>query len=201
MLKIDIDTYKIDNANHHIAENAKTQIVLGTSLRKSNYHITRLQHKDFGKSKKWSTYTITREGIVYQHFEDKFHSDFLGIKDADRKIISITLENMGCLFKTPENTYINWLNEVCEEANVTEKTWLGYNFWEKFDEQQMESIILLCKQLCEEHNIPKACMDFHHYHKDTIKFRGIVFRSNYIEDSSDINPLFDIIKFNEMLKS
>jgi N-acetyl-anhydromuramyl-L-alanine amidase AmpD len=201
MLKIDIDKYKIDNSNHHIAENAKTQIVLGTSLRKSNYHITRLQHKDFGKSKKWSTYTITREGLVYQHFEDKFHSDFLGIKDADRKIISVILENMGCLFKTPTDTYINWLNEVCEEVNITEKTWLGYNFWEKFAEQQMESIVLLCKQLCEEHNIPKVCMDFHHYHKDTIKFRGIVFRSNYIEDSSDINPLFDIQKFNEMLNS
>ena len=43
-------------------------------------------------------------------------------------------------------------------------------------------------------------MEFHYFHKDTLKFRGIVFRSNYIQDSSDINPLFDIEKFNVMLK-
>ncbi len=42
-------------------------------------------------------------------------------------------------------------------------------------------------------------MDFHYYHKDTVKFRGIVFRSNYIQDSSDVNPLFDIVNFNAML--
>jgi hypothetical protein len=53
--------------------------------------------------------------------------------------------------------------------------------------------------LCDMHGIPKKCVEFHHYHKDIIKYKGIVFRSNYIEDCSDINPLFDIEMFNEML--
>jgi hypothetical protein len=199
MLKVDDITYKVEEYNHHKAQSVKTQIVLATSLRKANYHITRLKHKDYGKTKKWSTYSIARDGTVYQHFDSKFHSDFLGIKEADKKLISIVVENMGTLFKTPSDTYINWLNEVCDVNNVVEKAWLGYNFWEKFTDEQLESIVLLCQDLCEQHGIPKACIEFHHYHKETIKFRGIVFRSNYIEDSSDINPLFDIPKFNEML--
>jgi len=199
MLKIDKETYSVEDFNHHKAQSVKTQIVLATSLRKDSYYITRLQHKEYGKTKKWNMYTVSRDGIIYQHFDNKFHSDFLGIKEADKKLISIVIENMGCLFSAPNNRYINWLNEVCDENNVVERTWLGYNFWENFTNEQLESIVLLCRELCEEHNIPKLCMEFHHYHKETIKFRGIVFRSNYIEESTDINPLFEIPKFNEML--
>lgn len=200
LMLIDTETYEIKEFNHYKTQIAKTQIVIGTSLRKDHNHIIRLQHKDYGETKKWNTYTVSRDGVVYQHFDGKFYSDFLNIKEADKKSISIIIENMGCLFKTQNDKYINWLNEVSDEDKVVNKTWLGYNFWEMFTDKQLESIALLCKDLCEEYNIPKVCMDFHHYHKDTIKFRGIVFRSNYIEDSSDINPLFDITKFNEALK-
>lgn len=200
-MQIDNQTYKINDYNRYKTQSAKTQILLATSLRKDGNHITRLQHKDFGKTKKWNTYTITRDGVVYQHYDGKYHTDFLGIKEADRQSISIVLENMGCLFETPSGKYINWLNEICDEESVVERNWLGYNYWENFTDNQLESLVLLCRNVCEEYSIPKVCIDFHHYHKDIVKFRGIVFRSNYIQDSSDINPLFDIGNFNEMLRN
>ena len=198
-MHIDKETYQILSNNHYKRKSVKTQIVLATSLRKDNNHITRLQHKDYGKSKKWNTYTINREGEVFQHFDNKFHTDFLGIKEGDKRSISIVLENMGCLFQTTDGKYINWLNEYCEEDLVLERELFGYEYWEKIRAKQLESLVLLCGELCEQHGIPKVCVDFNHYHKDIHKFRGIVFRSNYIEDSSDINPLFDIQKLNEML--
>jgi len=199
-MQIDNTTYAIDEINRYKTQSAKTQIVLATSLRKENYHITRLLHKDFGKSKRWNTYSISRDGIVYQHYEDKYHSDFLGVKEADKQSISIVLENMGTLFQLPSGNYVNWLNEICDEDLMQEKSWFGYNFWEILSESQLESASELCKLICIQYNIPKVCIDFSHYHKDILKFRGIVFRSNYIEDSSDINPLFNIEKFNEMLR-
>jgi hypothetical protein len=199
MLKIDSETYKVKDINHHKSQSVKTQIVLATSLRKSDYYITRLQHKEYGNTKKWNTFTIARDGTVFQHFDSKFHSDFLGIKEADKKLISIVIENMGALFQAPNGKHINWLNEICDIENVVEKTWLGYSFWEKFTDKQIENVVLLCKLLCVEHGIPNNCIDFHHYNKDVVRYKGILFRSNYIEDSSDINPLFDIPKFNEML--
>jgi len=199
MLTIDNNTYGVKEVNRYKTQTVKTQIVLATSLRKDSYHITRLLHKDYGKTKRWNTYTIGRDGNIFQHYDNKFHSDFLGIKEADKQSISIVLENMGCLFLTPDNKHINWLNEICNEENVIEKQWQGYNFWEKFTDPQLESLVLLCKELCDQYNIPKRCIDFHNYHKETQKFKGIVFRSNYIDESSDINPLFDILKFNEML--
>jgi len=199
MIEIDNFTYCIKETNRYKTQTVKTQIVLATSLRKNSYHITRLLHKEYGKTRKWNTYTISRNGIIFQHYDDKFHTDFLGIKEGDKQSISIVLENMGCLFKTPTGGYINWLNEICDEENVIIKNWLGYSYWEKFNDEQINSLVSLCTNLCKKHNIPKECIDFHHYHKDIVKFKGIVFRSNYIEESSDINPLFDIKKFNEML--
>jgi len=198
-MEVDNITYGVKEINHYKTQNVKNQIVLATSLRKGSYHITRLQHKEFGKTKRWNTFTVTRDGVVYQHYNPKFHSDFLGIKEADKQSISIVLENMGSLFQTPSGKHINWLNEICDEENVIEKNYLGYSYWENFTEEQIISTVELCKKLSREFNIPKNCMEFHYFHKDTLKFRGIVFRSNYIQDSSDINPLFDIEKFNAML--
>lgn len=200
-MQIDDTTYCVNEVNRYKTQTVKTQIVIGTSLRKDSYHITRLLHKDFGKTKKWNTYTINRQGKVFQHYDNKYHSDFLGIKDGDKQSISVVLENMGCLFQTPNGEYINWINEVCDKKSVVEKEWLGYSYWENFTKVQMKNLVQLCNMLCEQHNIPKVCVDFHHYHKDIVKFRGIVFRSNYIEDSNDINPLFDIEKFNKMLQN
>lgn len=200
-MKIDKETHKVGEINHYKTTNVKTQIVIGLSLRKNNYHIIRLQHKDFGKTKKWNTYTIARDGNIYQHFDNKYHSDFIGIKEADIKSISIVFENMGGLVKSSEGNYINWLNETCDNDNVIKKTWLGYNNWEKISTEQVDSVVSLCKQLCEEHNIPKTCIDFYHYNQDIIKFRGIIFKSNYIENSGEINPMFDIVEFNDKLSN
>lgn len=201
MLKIDSETYAITENNRYKTQIAKTQIVLASSLRKDHNHIIRLQNRDYHKTKTWNTYTISRTGVVYQHYDPIYHTDFIGIKEVDKKSISIVMENMGCLFVAPNDRYINWINEVCETINVEERQWLGYNFWEKFPEVQIESTVLLCRQLCDEFAIPRIAIDFHHYHKEMQKFRGIAFRSNYIEDCSDINPLFDIPRFNEMLRN
>jgi hypothetical protein len=200
MLKIDSETYSIKEFNRYNTQIAKTQIILATSLRKDSNHIIRLSHKDYGNTKAWNTFSISRAGEIYQHYNPIYHTDFLGIKEVDSKSISIVLENMGWLVAESDNKYINWINEVCDVNDIEEKQWLGYNFWEKFPQKQIENTVLLCRRLCDEFVIPKILMDFHHYHKETHKFRGIVFRSNYIEESSDVNPLFDIEKFNEMLR-
>jgi N-acetyl-anhydromuramyl-L-alanine amidase AmpD len=199
MIAIDKKKYKTTKDNHYKTKIAKTQIVLATGLRKNGYHITRLQHKDYGKSKKWNTYTITRDGVIYQHYDEKYHTDFLGVKEGDKKSISVVLENMGNLFKTSDGKYMNWLNEYCPAERVGEYDWTDNSYWEMFDDEQINSLAKLCVMLCEKYNIPKKCFETHHHHKNIVKFRGIVFRSNYIEDSTDINPLFNIERFNYLL--
>lgn len=199
MKHIDKETYKIKQENRYKSKPKKTQIIISFSLRKSNYHIVHLQHKEYGKSKKWNTYTISREGEIFEHYDPKFYTDFMGIKEVDKKSISVVLENM-CSLAKDGNTYINWLNEPCPEEKVKNKNFLGLKYWESFSEQQFESTVSLCKDLCNQFNIEKKAIDFHHYNSSVNKFNGIVLKSNYIENTSNINPLFDLEKFNEMLQ-
>lgn len=197
---IEKELHKIAPKNRYKAITKKTQIVIGLSLRKDDYHINRLKHKDYGETKKWCTYSISRFGDVVEHYAPKFYSDYLGIKEADKQSISIVLENMGALVKTVDGHYINWLNEVCPVKRVEEKTWLGQRYWEKFSEEQIESTVELCATLCEEFSIQPNVIDFHYPHKDMLNFKGIVLKSNYFDDSNSINPLFDLTKFSDLLK-
>ena len=199
MMHIEKQTNKKKEKNRYKTKTNKTQIVIGCSLRKNNYHINRLSHKDYGNSKKWNTYSISRNGEIYEHYDPQYYSDFLDIKDSDKQSISIILENMGSVVKFNDDTFINWIHESCDKKFVVKKNWMGQHFWESFPDKQFNAVIQLTEKLCNDFNIQKKVIEFHHYHKDTNKFNGIVLRSNYIEDSTDINPLFDLVKFNELL--
>ncbi|MFW6243350.1 MAG: N-acetylmuramoyl-L-alanine amidase [bacterium] len=200
MIKIDKDTHWVKEENTIKTKKQKKQIIIGFSLREGHKHLTRLYHKDFGKSKEWNTFTITRDGEIFQHFDTQKSSDYIGVKEYDEKSISIVLENMGCLNNIDNNTYVNWLNEKCNINRVVNKNWMGYKYWEKFNDTQIMNTIELCKQLCDQFDIPKQCIEFNHYNESVNKFNGIVFKSNYIEDSGSINPLFNISVFNKNLK-
>lgn len=199
-LNIDKHTFAIDDNNRYKVNSVKTQIIIAISLRKKNYHITRLQHKEMGKSKRWNTFTICRNGDILQHYDDVYHSDFLDIKNVDKQSISIVLENMGCLFYVNNNKYVNWLNEECELNRVGLKKWKGYDYWEIFNDIQIESLAKLCVMLCEKHNIPKEVIGFQHHHKEIHKFKGILFKSNFIDECGDTNPLFNQTKLIKLIE-
>ncbi len=198
-MNIDKTTYAINEINRYKVKSPKSQIVISNSLRKNNHHIVHLLHKELGRTKCWNTFTINREGNVFQHYDPEYHTDFLKKKIADKHIISIVLENMGVLFKTEDGKFINWINEECDEEFAVEKKWLGYTYWEKYTDKQLESLSKLCDFLCDEYNIPKELIEFQHYHKDIHKFRGVAFRSNHIQDSSDLNPMFNLKNFSKLL--
>lgn len=200
-MKIDKTTYPATVKNHYKTEQPKTQIVIGFSLREDHNHILRMQNKEYGNSKKWNTYTVSREGEIYEHFNPKKHSDFIGIKEADINIISIVLENTGYLVKNNDGIYVNLLNEICDIDRVGIKKWESFNFWEKINEKQMMGVVELCNHLSNIFNIPNECVEFENYNKTISKYRGIAFRSNYLETGVDINPLFDIEIFNKLLKN
>lgn len=198
-MKIDKKTYKIEPINYYNVDYSKTQIILASSLRKNSNHLIRLKHKDFGKTKKWNTFTITRNGLIYQHYDPKKYTDFIGIKKVDKQSISIVLENIGYLIENSNSDYVNWINEICDKDNVFERKWMGYNYWEKFTDKQIITTVELCKKICEDFNIEKTLIEFRNYHKDIAKYNGIVFKSNYYEESGDVNPNIEIPKFNELL--
>lgn len=198
-LKIDDVTHAVEDYNHSKSQSIKSQIVISFSQRLNDYHITRLKHKEFGQTKKWNMFTVGRNGQIFQHFDSKYYSDFIGVKDVDKQSISIVVENMGYLVESSNGEYVNWLNEICDYDKVSKKKFFGYEYWECVTNEQVNNLASLCNQLCEIHEIPKKCINFTQYHKDILNYKGIVFRSNYVENCVDINPTFNIDKFNELL--
>ena len=199
MISIDKKTLKISKDNYYQTKNPKTQILIGFSLRKEDYHIKRLKNKDLGNAKSWNTFTITREGKIFQHFPDENHSNYLNIKKVDIQIISIVLENMGVLNKDGGEFY-NWLNERCD-YKVETKKWFGLDYWEDIPEKQFESLVDLLIYLTDKHNISKKTIGFQSYNENTINFKGIVFAANYKENTLNMNPVLNHKRIDEILNS
>ena len=195
-MKIDTESYKIDEINYNKIKSKKKQIVLSSSLRRGNNHLIRLEHKEFGKTKRWNTYTITRDGVIYEHYDPIYSSNFLNIENIDKQSISVVLENMGHLVKN-NDIYSNWINEECEKELIAEKKWNIYQYWEVYTDKQIKSCVELCKFLCDKFKIKNNLIEFSSYHKDIHKYNGIIYQSNCIENSDDVNPFLEI-KFNQL---
>jgi hypothetical protein len=195
-IKIDTETYQIPSNSFYKTKHKKNQIILAGSLRKENYHIKRFQKKNYGKTKKWCTYSISRSGTIYQHYDPKCYTDFMGIKDIDKHSISIVLENMGMVyFDVDSNMYLNWILEECDNDKVLELNWKSCRYWEKYTPEQFASTVDLCKSLCDTHKITLDSLGFNVYDPTTPKFKGIVTRSNFDSSYSDLNPSFDFKTF------
>lgn len=193
---INSEECKIPDKNYYKVEYEKKQIILAGSLRKNNYHIVNLKRKDYGNTKEWNTFTITREGKILEHYNPKYYSDFMGNKEIDKKSISVVLENMGMLyFDYDSNNFFNWSNDICPESNVFEKNWKGCRYWEAYTKEQFNATINLCDYLSGKFGIEMNCIGHNSHHENTEDFEGIVTRSNFDIDHFDLNPSFDYKKF------
>jgi len=195
-MKIDKKTYKVSSDNYYSTKHKKNQIILAGSLRAEHNHIIHLQHKKLGKTKQWNTFTISREGEIYQHFDPRCYSDFMGIKEIDKHSISIVLENMGMVFYDyVSGKYLNWIREECSSDLLHEQSWKNCRYWETYTEQQFDAVVTLCQELCKKYKIKLDSLGFNAFHEDTVKFKGIVTRSNFDIDYNDLNPSFNFKGF------
>lgn len=194
MLSIDKNTYLLNESNYHKKVYDKTQIVIGHSGRKDMRHFDTWVNRRNGKYKKTSAFSINTEGNIYQHFDPKYYSDFLGV-DQDKCNISITLVNQGWLKLNDMNVYVDWLGHIySKNINPIEKNWRNQRYWATYTEEQMISLRLLLNHLCEEFNIDYKVIEHNVYDENVDIFKGITFRSNYSKIITDVSPAFEIQK-------
>lgn len=184
--------YKLKTSNYIRAISDKKQIVLGNTYGYNLNHILHTINRNAGTYNKCPHFTILKNGLIYQHFETKFYSNFLD-NEYSKDIISIALENIGEIFEENGKFYDIYNNKYDDVP--FEKKWKNCNHWDKYTEEQFTSCISLCKFLLSETNIEKNIVPTNVQKNDISNFKGICYRSNYDSKHYDLNPSWDFEKF------
>lgn len=200
---IDREKYILTDKNYYNVTTNKKLIVLGNSLSDKDNHITGWMNRMGGEYKKTSTYSIFRNGKIFEHFNPNYYSNFIGEEKIDKKIISITLENQGWLNKDLINKrYFNWVGNIYKRnKSVYEKRWRGFVYWDSYTKKQMKSCIFLINYLCENFGIEKKCVGHNTYIDGIDMFEGVTYRSNFQRDYTDLNPSWEFKKFKQLIEN
>lgn len=179
----------------------KKQILLSHTSREGGEYVTSLKTRHNGEYKKVPHYLIRKDGRVFQLLDPETYSDYLKDYNNQKQTIVITLENLGWLKKNPLNaSYINWIGNIYSEG-VYERKWRSHFFWDPYTDSQMESLQKLVVDLCDRFEIPKTCIG-HNVKVDNVEFyEGIVTRSNYSQNVTDLSPAFDYEEFLKVLEN
>lgn len=192
---IDDTTYKLGDNNYYKVENRKTQIVIGHTSRKDMYHFSSWVNRHNGKYKKTAAFTIDTDGKIYQHFNPKYYSDYIDIHNMGPFTIPVVLTNIGWLERdTLNDRYYDWLGHsyIFDSGEVVKEKWRNRDYWVRYSNEQLKSLRELTDYLCNEFKINNNCISHTMFNEDVDIYEGITFKSNYYQESTDVNPSFDM---------
>ena len=188
--------FKSDKKNKN-----KTQIILTNTSRNINDFLQSLKYRYNGKYDKIPNYIVTRDGKVLQLLDNDEYTNYNTTSSINRNSVIVCLENLGWLEKEPlKNYHINWIGYIYKQK-VFNKTWRDYFFWQPYPEEQIILTSKLCVKLTKETNIPLKSVEHNTKINGIEKFEGIVTKSNFYSDFTDVSPAFNFEIFNKYLKN
>lgn len=200
---LDSKTYSLKESNYYKSNNKKSQIVIGHTLSKDMSFFNGWTKRLNGNYKKTTPFTIDLSGKIYNHYSPKHHSDFLGFDPYDLKIIPILLVNEGWLIKDIiNNQYIDWVGNIYNrEDKVVERRWRSHTYWAPYPQKQIDSLVGLVSDLCKEFDIQKRVVEHNTQVYDINKFEGIVYKSNYNKNTTDLSPAMNYNIFKQLIEN
>ena len=179
----------------------KSQIILTHTSRNVENYLASLKYRYGGKYSKIPNYVITKSGKILKLLENIEHSQVFSDLNVNRNSIVISLENLGWLEKQPlENQYVNWIGDIYKGITFDRK-WRDYFFWDPYTEKQLESLSLLCKSITSEMRIKKQVIEHNTKINGIEKFEGIVTRSNFNSNYTDLSPAFNFEIFRNKFEN
>lgn len=182
-----------------LGESNKTQIVLGHTSREIEYFIYSLYNRRKGHFIKIPNYIISRVGVINEILPPEKYAEYSYLKKINETSIIILLENLGWLEKEPlKNHYINWIGDIYKGKTVDRK-WRDYYHWEPYSDIQIEQTAILCKDLMRRFNIPFEFVGHNTKVSGVEKFSGILTKSNFDGNCTDLSPAFNFDKFKNYI--
>jgi N-acetyl-anhydromuramyl-L-alanine amidase AmpD len=176
----------------------KHQIILSHSSRPIEDYLLSLKYRYNGKFPRVPNYVITRDGKILELLSNTENSNFFKEPNINRNSIIIVLENLGWVQKEPlKDYYVNWNGDIYNGI-VFEKKWRDYFFWQPYTTTQLVLTAELCKQLFKDMSIKHNIIGHNTRINGIEKFEGVVTRSNFDINYTDLSPAFN---FDEFLKN
>ena len=177
----------------------KNKIILTHTGRNVENYLASLLYRCNGKFDRIPNYVIKKNGDILQLLDNIEHTNYFNEPNINRNGIIISLDNLGWLEKQPlENYYVNWIGDIYNGIPY-ERKWRDYFFWDKYTNNQYESLTTLIKILMSEMKIPKEISGHNTKINGIEMFKGVVSKSNFDVNSTDVNPSFDFDKLRNML--
>jgi len=187
----DVEVFDKRNLNYKKTKAKKSQILLCDTHRRITDYIHMIKYRRNGKYDEIPHFIVNKMGDVYQILDTKDYSTTFGDMKLDRKVIKIAIENLGWLNKNTMNGMLsNWIGDPYRNDPYI-RNWRGHFFWDKYTDEQLNSINLLCNELCDKHDIEKQIVPSQGYFEQASKFNGVACKSNYSDIYTDINPSFN----------
>jgi len=169
----------------------KKQIILTNTSRNVKDYLQSLKYRYNGKYDKIPNYIVTREGKILQLLDYDEYGKYNGDPKIDQNSIVISLENLGWLEKEPlKNSHINWIGDIYNQK-VFERKWRDYFFWQPYVEEQLILTAKLCVEITKDTSIPLKSVEHNTKINGVEKIEGIVTRSNFDSDFTDVTPAFN----------
>ena len=179
----------------------KTQIILCHTSRTANEYLISLKYRKNGKYDKIPNFLISKDGKILDLIPSDSYCNFFDNEDVNKNSIIISLENLGWLKKEPlKNYHINWIGNIYK-GKVYDKQWRDYFHWDPYPERQIDSTVFLCKKLIDEFKIEKRFVGHNTQVDGVEKFKGIVCRSNFNKENTDLSPSFNFDYFLKKIEN
>ena len=179
----------------------KNQIILTHTSRNVENYLASIRYRYNGTYRRIPNYVVTKEGKVLQLLENIEHTEFFSETNLNRNSIIVSLENLGWLEKQPlENQYVNWIGDIYK-GKTFERKWRDYFFWDSYKEIQIESLSVLCNNIIKEMRMSREVIEHNTKINGIEKFEGIVTRSNFDSNYTDLSPAFDFENFRNKIEN
>jgi len=190
-----------DNLKPSGKQKVKNKIILVNTFRDVKNYLMSLKYRHNGHYNKIPNYIVTKKGDVLKLLDDLDYSSFFKDKILNNNSIVIAIENLGWIEKNKETGFNNnWIGDIYN-GEPYYKRWRDYDYWDVYTDSQMESLSLLCSQICDKMKINKKFIGHNTKTDSYLKFNGILSRSNIFKTYTDISPSFDVKLFEKNLEN
>ncbi len=147
-----------------------------------------------------TAFLIDRDGTIFEVFDPRYWAHHLGLHhkrntELNRTSIGIEIASEGALQKDKDGILRAFDGRAVfkDKAAILNEPWRGYQYFDLYEPAQEKALYNLVKHLCEQHSIPKKCVEQKEstlFDEKFFDFNGILGHCNVREDKTDPNPFF-----------